>query len=67
MKDDIEVINAKLGNIKSHGITLASEIEVLQNDIATLEAGKCTAWPADETTELNAAIEGNTEYAGIRK
>jgi exonuclease SbcC len=64
VKEDIEVINAKLGNIKSHGITLASEIELLQNDIATLEQENARL-ATDETTELNAAIEGNTEYAGI--
>jgi exonuclease SbcC len=63
IRDDIEVINAKLGNIKSHGTTLASEIEVLVNDIATLEQENARLG-ADETTELNTAITTNTEYAG---
>jgi exonuclease SbcC len=64
VKEDIEVITVRMGNIKSQGITLASEIEILINDIATLEQENARL-AMDETTELNNAIAGNTEYAGI--
>jgi exonuclease SbcC len=63
-KQDIDVIIAKLSNIKTEGTALAAEIELLQNDIAALEQNNLSLI-ANEEEEVKNAIAANTEYAGL--
>jgi exonuclease SbcC len=65
-KQDIDVIIAKLSNIKDEGTALAAQIEILHIDIATLEQNNISLC-ANEEEEVKNAITANTEYAGLQE
>jgi exonuclease SbcC len=65
-KQDIDVIIAKLSNIKDEGTALAAQIEILHIDITSLEQNNISLC-ANEEEEVKNAITANTEYAGLQE
>lgn len=63
-KQQLDVIDANIENIKAKGTTLAAEIEILKNDLQIL-TDENIRLTAGEETEVKNAITGDTEYNGV--
>jgi len=64
--DEILVLTSKIANTTLKGVSLKSEIEVLQTDIAILDE-EHTRLTADEAEQVKKAVATNTEWIAINE
>lgn len=64
--DDIRIMEANMGTIQDKGLVLKSEIDLLQNDIATLEQ-EHSRLSQNEEFEVKEAIANNTEFMALQE